>query len=121
MPGAVNLQTTLNRSVFQALPTVQKIYALIQILPTGEGVPGLMPLNFGLVLDRSGSMAGEKIRNLREAVKLVLGRMAPQDLLSLVVFDDKVDLLLPSQPLNNATQIQQQVDQIVDQRRHQHL
>lgn len=114
MSGAVNLQTTLNRNVFQALPTVQKVYALIKILPTGEGAPSMMPLNFGLVLDRSGSMAGDKIRNLREAVKLVLGRMGPQDLVSLVVFDDKVDVLVPSQPLGNMAHIQMKVDELTD-------
>ncbi len=38
MPGEVNLQATLNRQVFQAMPTPQKIFLLLHVLPTGEGV-----------------------------------------------------------------------------------
>jgi len=114
MPGEVNLQTVLNRSLFQALPTPQKIYALIHVLPTGEGVSVQTPLNLGLVLDRSGSMAGDKIRNLREAVKLILGRMSTQDLVSIVLFDDNVDTLVSCQPVGNLQQLTAQVDRITD-------
>lgn len=114
MPSEVSLQTTLNRTIFQTLPSVQKVYVLIHVAPTGEAALGQMPLNFGLVLDRSGSMAGDKINKLREAVKLALGQMGAQDLISVVLFDDKVDVLVPSQPLTDGTRLQSQVGQIVD-------
>jgi len=114
MAGEVNLQSILNRAAFQAMTSPQKIYTLIHVRPTGEGVQVQMPVNLGLVLDRSGSMAGDKIRNLREAVKLVIGRLSPQDLLSVVLFDDNVDLLVPCQPVNNLQQLYAQVDRITD-------
>lgn len=114
MPGEVNLQSVLNRQVFQALPTPQKIYLLLHVLPTGEGAVGQMPLNVGLVLDRSGSMAGDKIRDLRAAVKLVLSRLSAQDMLSIVLFDDNVDTLAPCQPVANPQQLGVLVDRISD-------
>lgn len=114
MAGEVNLQSILNRSAFQAMTSPQKIYTLIHVRPTGEGIQAQMPVNLGLVLDRSGSMAGDKIRNLREAVKLVIGRLAPQDLISIVLFDDNVDLLVPCQPVSNLQQLYAQVDRITD-------
>ena len=49
------------------------------------------PLNLALVLDRSGSMAGEKLAAAREAATFLLRRLAPEDAVALVVYDDMVD------------------------------
>lgn len=114
MSSEVTLTTRLNRTVFQALPTPQKLYVLIDVVPTGAGVAVQMPVNLGLVLDRSGSMAGDKIRKLREAVKLVLSQLSPQDLLSIVLFDDNVDTLIACQPVTNLAQLHAQIDRITD-------
>jgi len=54
------------------------------------------PLNLSLVLDRSGSMSGEKIDNMRRAALDILERMGPQDVLSVVSFDDAIDVILPA-------------------------
>jgi Ca-activated chloride channel homolog len=114
MPGEVSLQVSLNRTPFQALQTPQKLYCLMHVTPTGQGVQLQMPVNLGLVLDRSGSMAGAKIQNLREAVKLVLARLSPQDLVSIVLFDDNVDTLLPSQPVGDLARMQSMIERITD-------
>lgn len=114
MAGEIVLRTTLNRVTVQAMPTQQKVYLLVEVQPTGAGVAVRMPLNFGFVLDRSGSMAGAKINNLRAAVKLLLGQLGPQDMVSLVVFDDKVDLLVPSQSVTDVARLQTAVENITD-------
>jgi Ca-activated chloride channel family protein len=114
MPGEVNLTATLNNSAARALNTNQLVYVLLEASPTGAGVPTQMPLNFGLVLDRSGSMAGAKIKQLREAVKLLLGKMSAQDLVSIIVFDDKVDTLVSNQPVTDLKRLHAQVDKIGD-------
>lgn len=114
MSGEVTLTTRLNRTLFQALSTPQKLYVLIDIVPIGEGIAVQMPVNLGLVLDRSGSMAGDKIRKVREAVKLVLGQLSPQDLVSIVLFDDNVDTLVACQPVTNLAQLNAQIDRITD-------
>lgn len=112
MAGEILLETRLNRTVFQSIPTTQKVYLLIDVKPQATSAPGHAPLNLGLVLDRSGSMAGEKIRNVREAVKLLLRRMGPQDQAAIVLFDDKVELLAPGQPLTDVRRLEAQVDAI---------
>jgi len=76
MAGEVTLSSTLNNTTLQTLPTTQLVYVLINAQPVGAGVATQMPLNFGLVLDRSGSMAGSNIQNLRAAVKQIIGRMS---------------------------------------------
>lgn len=56
------------------------------------------PVNVALVLDRSGSMGGEKIRLAREAVAHALALLAPDDRFTLVVYDSEVDVLVESTP-----------------------
>ena len=98
MPGEITLHAKLNRTIFQTLPTTQKVYLLLEVTPAAAAV-GHAPLNAGFVLDHSGSMAGDKIQYVRDAVNLILRRMQPQDHVALVLFDDKVDLLAPNQLL----------------------
>ena len=53
------------------------------------------PLRIALVLDRSGSMAGEKLEVAKQCARFVAHRLQPSDLVSVVAFDDEVDLLAP--------------------------
>lgn len=50
-------------------------------------------LGVALVLDRSGSMAGEKFTLARQAVDRCLGLLSARDAAALVVFDTEVDVL----------------------------
>ncbi len=55
------------------------------------------PVNVAFVLDRSGSMQGERKFNLaRQAVEHSLRMLRPEDRFSLVVYDDRVDVLARS-------------------------
>src|SRR5688572_25940058 len=48
------------------------------------------PLNLSIVLDRSGSMHGPKLHAAREAAALLVQRLAPEDMVSVVAYDDTV-------------------------------
>jgi Ca-activated chloride channel family protein len=74
-----------------------------------------MPVNFSLVLDHSGSMSGEKLRNMKEAVQLVLDQMQAQDYVALTIFDDTAQVLAASQAVTNRGQLKALVDKIRDQ------
>jgi Ca-activated chloride channel family protein len=52
------------------------------------------PLNISLVLDRSGSMSGEKLQYVKEAALHVLDLLDEQDVASVVVYDDRVETLV---------------------------
>ncbi|MCM3900685.1 MAG: VWA domain-containing protein, partial [Pyrinomonadaceae bacterium] len=58
-------------------------------------------LNLSLVLDRSGSMEGEKMLRAREAAMFCVDQMLVTDRLSVVTFDDHIDVLFPSEPVTN--------------------
>jgi Ca-activated chloride channel family protein len=65
------------------------------VAPAAPRRQGRLPASVGLVLDRSGSMAGaRKIDLAREAVERSLDLLRPDDRFTLVVYDDRVDVLV---------------------------
>ncbi len=114
MAGEVNLQCTLGKPNVPATNVGQLAYVLIEAKPTGAAANVQMPVNFSMVLDHSGSMSGEKLRNMKEAVRLVLDQMQPQDYVALTIFDDSAQVIAPSQPVTNKAQLKALVDGIRD-------
>jgi VWFA-related protein len=57
-----------------------------------------IPLTTVLVLDTSGSVAGEKLARLRDGVRAVLRARSPADLVGLVTFDQEVRVRVPPGP-----------------------
>jgi Ca-activated chloride channel family protein len=56
-----------------------------------------LPVNVALVLDRSGSMEGErKFEIARQAVEQALHMLRSEDRFALVVYDERVDVLAPT-------------------------
>ncbi|HEY5519025.1 MAG TPA: VWA domain-containing protein [Candidatus Limnocylindrales bacterium] len=53
-------------------------------------------VNLCFVLDRSGSMSGEKIALAKQAVEQSIGRLQASDRFSVVVYDDQIDVVIPS-------------------------
>lgn len=66
--------------------------------PNWKGRPDL---NLSLVLDRSGSMEGQKMIRAREAAMFCVDQMLPADRLSVVTFDDQIEVLFASEPVTN--------------------
>lgn len=59
------------------------------------------PLNLALVIDRSGSMGGEKLSYARKAARFLAAELTERDRLAIVTFDEEVEVLVPSQPVRN--------------------
>ena len=55
-----------------------------------------LPVNVSLVLDRSGSMGGSKIRLAKEAVERAIATLDGRDRFSVVFYDDRIDVVVPS-------------------------
>jgi Ca-activated chloride channel family protein len=60
------------------------------------------PVNMALVLDRSGSMAGEKIENCRKAARQLVSQLDERDRFALVTFGSDVTTLISSTPVTPA-------------------
>ena len=54
------------------------------------------PVNIAIVIDKSGSMNGEKITKAREAAIMAIDRLNSNDLISVVTYDSNVHVLIPA-------------------------
>ncbi len=114
MTDHVTLTCRLNKTSLPVMTTQQLVYLLIEAMPGAEIARVQMPLNLSLVLDKSGSMQGKKIENLRQAAKLVVDRLGPQDIISIIAFSDRKYLIAESQPVTDKEALKKQIDRIRD-------
>lgn len=71
--------------------------------PASLGERARPPVNLAVVVDRSGSMDGEKIERAREAALHTVRSLRDGDCLGVVAYDDRVDVLLPSAAVDART------------------
>ncbi|HWS84158.1 MAG TPA: VWA domain-containing protein, partial [Ktedonobacteraceae bacterium] len=114
MPGEVTLTHQLGKEYVPVTGGSQLAYVLLEAKPTALMAQVRMPLNFALVIDHSGSMRGAKLRNVREAVKMVIDRLDPTDYISVVIFDDTAQVIIPSMPANDKPGMKAAIDRIQD-------
>lgn len=70
------------------------------------------PLNISLVVDRSGSMAGDKIEYTRQAAQLLVQNLGINDTLSIVLYNDHVETLLMPERVQRKDVINQHIRNI---------
>src|SRR5260370_24387572 len=114
MAGEVTLANQLGKDFMPVTGGSQLAYVLLETKPTEMMAQVRMPLNFALVLDHSGSMKGAKLNNVKEAVKMVLDRLEPTDYVSVVIFDDTSQVIIPSMPANDPIAMKAAIDRIVE-------
>src|SRR4051812_42009098 len=107
---AVRLRVEVDRAV---LPSESTEKAVIKIALDGlrllrrELRP---PVNLALVIDRSGSMNGDKIARAREAAIEAVRRLAPDDIVSLVAYDTSVRTLVHAQRVGDGRRLEDAIN-----------
>ena len=88
MSGAVGFQALTSRNAVLSSAENFILYVLMETKP--QQTAGVrLPLNLGIVLDRSGSMYDERrLDNVIEAVKYLVDNLGPDDKASVVAFAD---------------------------------
>ena len=71
------------------------------------------PLNIAIVLDRSGSMQGAKLANVKKAADYLIDKLNDKDILSIVVFESGVGVLQKSAPVTDKKSLHEIVSTIV--------
>ncbi len=87
--------------------------------PSEPGLPGVSsasgprtPLNLCLLIDRSGSMEGMPLEYAKQACSYVVDLLSPNDVLSIVVFDETVEVLMQPQRVTDRQTIKNGIAQI---------
>ena len=72
-----------------------------------------VPLNISVVIDRSGSMEGDKLNYTKQAVKYLVNQLDPKDVISIVTYETGVEVLLQPQRIEDKTDVLNKIDGIV--------
>ncbi|WP_026369119.1 vWA domain-containing protein [Kallotenue papyrolyticum] len=115
MAGELHLRQTLARPYVPVTQTPQVAYVLIEIMPTATATRIQMPVNVAFVLDRSGSMRGNKLRAMQQAVGLALDRLNDNDTVSITIFNHQTSVLVPTTSASNRQTIMRLVGGIKDE------
>lgn len=87
----------------------------LRIALTGFEIPEAEqrdPVNVAIVIDKSGSMQGEKIAQARKAALQAVDRLGKDDIVSIIVYDTSVSVLVPATKASDRESIQQKIQQI---------
>ncbi|MEA5502403.1 VWA domain-containing protein [Halotia wernerae UHCC 0503] len=105
----VKLLSTLNDpNVDVAQSTNQRQLAITISAIAGE-LDQHLPLNLCLILDQSGSMHGQPISTVIQAVEQLLDRLQPGDRISVVAFAGAAQVIIPNQIINDPESIKSQI------------
>jgi Ca-activated chloride channel family protein len=86
---------------------------LLEAVARGAGGGGRVPLNLGVVIDRSGSMYDERrLEFVVEAVKFLADNLSADDKVSIVAFADKAKVIITPEAARDKSAIKRAIDDI---------
>lgn len=114
MSNIIQFSGMFNKNRLPYLNQAQLAYAYFEVRPgTETAVANMrMPMNFSLALDRSGSMYGDNIRQLRGAVKSMIDQLHDDDYISIIAFNSKTEILAKASAARDKQKLHRQVDKL---------
>lgn len=100
MSEPITLTVLPARPHLQVCSEPQLVYLLITARTT-VATQRRMPLNMCLVLDRSSSMRGERLFQVKEAARHVVSHLESTDAFGLVTFNDRAEVIIASQAVRD--------------------
>ncbi|HMQ32120.1 MAG TPA: VWA domain-containing protein [Chloroflexaceae bacterium] len=111
-PG-IQLRSTLSRSLLPESGEPQLIYALLEM--SAQGVPTTLPklpLNLCLVIDRSSSMRGERLQQVKDGAARIVDLLGEDDHFALVTFNDRAEVVVPAQRARNKSDLKRMIGMV---------
>lgn len=91
----------------------QMLYVMLELeAPEEARQSSSPPLNVSLVIDRSTSMQGEKMDVVKAAAIQVLRNLRQQDILSVVAFSDRAEVIIPAAYHQNRVRLEAKIQMI---------
>src|ERR1700736_3319321 len=116
MPAKIHLERMMYRSSIAVPGDSTASYALLKLIPSGEGAGRRLRLNLALVLDVSGSMYEEdgtgvsRLKRIQDAATSAIGKLKADDRLAVVAFAHNSQVVLPSTRLSEKAKIIEHID-----------
>jgi Ca-activated chloride channel family protein len=99
-----------NPTITKNLPFEEQRFLLLKIRPLE--IPPPPKVNLILVLDKSASMEGEPLENLKKAVREILQILDDEDHISIILFDSEARVLVSNTPASQRKEIRMRVEDI---------
>ncbi|MBL8822896.1 MAG: VWA domain-containing protein [Planctomycetia bacterium] len=118
MPARIHLERMLHRNSVAVRGDSIASYALVKVIPAGDGSAPMMPVNLALVLDVSGSMYEEdgtgisRLKRVQQAALEAIPLLRPSDTLTIVAFGHTSAVALPPTPLTQLAAIEKTINTI---------
>ena len=110
--GTVSLNISVSNPYLLA-DTRQTVFLKVGLLGAElENSLERTPANVAIVLDRSGSMDGEKIIQAREAAMIAVGMLDERDIVSIVTYSDTVSVLVPATRVTKKSYLYRKIESI---------
>ncbi len=103
--NSVSLALQADKQVINQDAVCTRIVEISITPPEKQAEVERAPLNLSLVLDRSGSMQGEKLHFVKQAAAHVIDLLDEKDTASVVIYDDRVATLLPPGKITDSFKI----------------
>ncbi len=104
-PNYFTLRVTPSKRSLVAISEPQVIYMLAEIIPIQAANEDrrnhMASLNLALVLDRSTSMKGVRLDKVKIAAQQIIEQLSPDDILSVISFSDRADVIIPAGPIRD--------------------
>ena len=107
------LTARTDRSLIRAAGKSVRHVAVTLVAPVSDRDKKRPPVDVAFVLDRSGSMEGEKIVLARDAILQGIAMLQPADRFAVVAYDSSVDVVMPLTPAN--TEAREAAERLVRQ------
>jgi Ca-activated chloride channel homolog len=105
------LRVTPSKRILPLLDEPQVLYVLAELMPERGRTKeqATINLNLTLVIDRSNSMNGVRLERVRAAAFQIIDQLTPADMLSVVAFSDRAEVLVAAGPVNDKAAIKAMV------------
>lgn len=108
-PLSLKIDIQASRNQVSKSDDIQRVYILLKMHAPEKKQEKQRPLNLCLVVDRSTSMQGERLRCVKTAVDLLVEKLSTEDLLSVISFSDRAELVVPPQSAAEKSKITNKV------------
>jgi Ca-activated chloride channel homolog len=115
MGGPLTFEALVSRNYVLSSAENFVLYVLLEALSGGRAGAGgsRLPLNLGVVLDRSGSMYDERrLEFVVEAVKFLVDNLTPDDKVTIVAFADKAQVIASPEAVRDKAAVKRAIDDI---------